>query len=186
MYVCHHCHQELKTVLTSYATSSTLYPSFCARKVTSNNSGPAPAMRQARTRMKNERKRAGMSVEWQACVARDQGFKPLLTSQFADWYQVLHPVSAPCSKDLGQKKRAFVHRFLLRKCCARRNACEDALVIAHVQSAVAGSGPQHQGLEVAQPVIRLAVGRDVIILAPARAWWAGSTVQWVGLVGKRG
>ena len=107
------------------------------------------------------------------------GFKPLLTSQLADWHQVLHPASA---FNLGQKKRAFVHRLLLRK-CARRNTCEDAHVVAHIQSAVAGSGPRHQGLEVVQPVIRLAVGRNVIILAPGRAWWAGrqgSTVGWIG------
>jgi hypothetical protein len=94
------------------------------------------------------------------------GFKPLLTSQFADWYQVLHPVLPPSRGrcNLGQKKRAFVLRFFLK--CARRNACVDAYVVAHVQSTVAGSGPQHQGLEVVQPVVRLAVGRNVIILAP--------------------
>ena len=94
------------------------------------------------------------------------GFKPLLTSYFANWYQVLHPVPAPTRgrSNLWQKKRAFVHRLFLK--CAWRNACEDAHVVAHVQSTVAGSGPQHQGLEVAQPEIRLAVGRDVIILAP--------------------
>jgi hypothetical protein len=46
------------------------------------------------------------------------GFKPLLTSQFANWHQVLHPVSAPSRgrSNLGQKKRAFVFRFFLRKC----------------------------------------------------------------------
>ena len=104
------------------------------------------------------------------------GFKPLLTSQFADWYQVLHPIFAPSSRNLRQKKRAFLHRFFLK--CARRDARENALVVAHVQSTVAGSGPQHQGLEVVQPVIRLAVGRNVIILAPGRALWAGSTVQY--------
>ena len=88
---------------------------------------------------------------------------------------------APSSRNLRQKKRAFVHRFFLK--CARRDARENALVVAHVQSTVAGSGPQHQGLEVVQPVIRLAVGRNVIILAPGRAWWAGrqgSTVGWIG------
>jgi hypothetical protein len=113
------------------------------------------------------------------------GFKPLLTSQFADWYQALHPVLPPSRgrSNLAQKKRAFVHRLFLK--CAWRNACEDAHVVAHVQSTVARSGPQHQGLEVAQPEVRLAVGRNVIILAPARAWWAGSTVQEVGLVGAR-
>jgi hypothetical protein len=172
-------------------------------------------MRQARTRIKkNEREREGMM--WGVAGMRGsraqhppllqhvndmsaaddtyylptciyEGFKPLLTSQFADWHQVLHPVFAPSrgNRNLGQKKRAFVHRFFLRKCCARHNpACEDAHVVADVQSTVAGSsGPQHQGLEVVQPVIRLAVGRNVIILAPGRAciWWAGrqySRLDW--------
>ncbi len=108
-----------------------------------------------------------MSADGRYYLPTYVGFKPLPTSQFADWYQVLHPVSAPSSgsRKFRQKKRAFVHRLFLRM-CARRNACVDANVVAHVQSAVAGSGPQHQGLEVAQLVIRLAAGRNVIVLAP--------------------